>query len=990
MTSHPANLPRVASRPRVFLLGVVGLLISAHLSADGRIDGVVLDKNTQAALPGADISVVGTQLKAVSGKDGSYRLRVPAGTHQVVIDYLGYDVQTITVEVKDDAVASPKTLLNTGDIVVMDAFEVTGMREGQARANNQQRTSQTLTTIISADLAGQFPDKTIADAVKRLPGITVETDTDTGGSEGRYVTIRGMNADFNAVTVNGMRVAVSDFGGLSRRVPLDVVSAKSADQIEVTKAVRPDQDGDAIGGAVNISTRSPFDRSGAYAFAEGALLYSSALRDYTGNYPFDNPGREASAGYANTFGSEKTWGFAVSANTRARTSTKQRVSTQGWAANGGPGGAYYPIGVGYQDFFDDIDSTGANGTLEWRPDAETKLRFDVSYSDRETQRGRQRLVNGFLDGGSGSADGDTYSSYTSSGRLVRNVRQFFEAQKILAWNLRGEKLLGPWTLESSIGHNAGSFNGDANRDLNATFRTSSVTKTFTAGGYFPTLTGDTYLSRVNDPSRYFFNALDRGTSFVDDREWAASFDAKRDLDLGGARGSVKAGVKARLFERDYDRRARRVRFISSSANNWALNGFSGQSQVGSAVAEYRDPKIVKDRYDLGFYINPDLVRSYADHLQRASAQSGAGLLEDFPDNANRSRAGSYEVQEDIYAGYLMTEQTWDKLTVLAGARIEATELRFKGASAVTNPSNGQYVTVTPYDRSRDYVSVLPGMHFRYNARKNLVYRFSVNRSIARPQLSSLNPSTIEDAFGEDALSRPGDFIATVDRGTLSLKPTESTNVDLGLEYYWSTGSSLTAELFLKDMKNNVYRGYNFNDPSYPGYLVRTSLNAPSSWVRGFSVGYNHELKMLPSPLDGLNVFFNYTYADSKVDVGQPQFAGTRLPLFDQVKHTLNAGIGYDKGRITTRLSLLHRSESLIGLSIDEDFRDYDTKLSRYQAPSTSLDFTFTFKFTVNLQAFVQAQNILNAPGRAYNVEEKRFDYNEYSGWLGTVGVRWSL
>ncbi|WP_404425321.1 TonB-dependent receptor [Nibricoccus sp. IMCC34717] len=981
MTLIPVTTPRARLRA---CLTAFAALATASLFADGRVEGVVSDKLSKAALPGAEVTVVGANVKAVSATDGSFRLNLPAGTYQLMIDYLGYESQTQSVTVADGASVPARFNLTAEEVIQLAAFEVTGIREGQARANNQQRTSQNLTTIISADLSGQFPDKTIADAVKRLPGVTVETDTDTGGSEGRYVTIRGMNADFNAVTVNGMRVAVSDFGGLSRRVPLDVVSAKSADQIEVTKALRPDQDGDGIGGAVNIVTRSPFDRNGAYAFAEGAIGMSALLREYTDDYRFSKPNVEASAGYANTL-ANNTWGFSVAANMRERVFQKQRVGTQGWAADGGPGGTYYPIGLGIQDFWDNVSATGFNGTIEWRPSEDNKLRFDLSYSDRLTERGRQRLVNGLIDGGAGTANGDTYGDYTATGRMVRNIRQFFEDQKILNMVMRGEKTMGDWNLEYFAGYNDGKFNGDPDRDINVQFRTSSTRKTFVSDGYFPYITGSTYLARVNDPSRYFAYRMDRSTSFVTDREFATGFDAKKEQGLFGGTGYIKAGFKARLFDRDYDYQSRVVRFRSGVTNDWALDGFIDRPEIGSSLATYKDPAIVHNRYDLGFYINPEVVRDSLDRMQ-----SSLSMLENMPDSGLRSLVNSYRAEEDIYAAYLMAQQTWGKLTVLAGARLEATEVRFRGYDGRTNPNNGLMQTVTPFSASKEHLSVLPGIHFRYSQNKNLNYRFAITRSIARPQLRDLNPSTLEDAFGEDAFSRPGGYIATLDRGNIKLKPTEATNVDLGVEYYFGKTSSVSATVFLKDMKNNVYRGYVFNDPAWPDYLVRTSLNAPSGWVRGIEVGYDQQLSFLPSPLDGFGVFANFTYADSKVDVGLAQYAGVRLPLFNQVKNTLSTGVFYDKGRFRARLSVLYRSESLFGLSIDEDYRDYDANLSRYMAPSTSVDFTASYRFLQNWQVFTQLQNLTNTPGRAYNVDKKRVDYNEYSGWSGSIGIRWNL
>ena len=989
------HVPSSPSRPRArsLLAGlaawlVLALTASAQTAAEGTLAGRVLEASTKSVLPGAEITVAGQTVRTATDRNGEFTLRLPAGTHTVTASYFGQTPKSASATVTAGQLAALTILVDTG-VVTLEGLTVEASREGQARAVNQQRTAQNLTSIISSDLSGQFPDKTIADAVKRLPGITVETDTDTGGSEGRYITIRGMNADFNAVSVNGMRVAVSDFGGLSRRVPLDVVSAKSADQIEVTKALRPDQDGDGIGGAVNIVTRSPFDRDGLYAFAEASVGTSELLSRYSGDYPYDNPSYEAAAGVSTLFGEGRTFGLAVSANLRDRAFVKQRIGTGGWAADGGPGGAYYPISLNLQEFFDDVQATGFNGTFEWRPSAAHSLRVDAGYSARETERGRQRIVAGFIDGGTGVAVGDTYGSYTSTGRITRNVRQFFEDQTIANLVVRGESRLGDYELSYFAGYNQGDFDGDPERDISASFRTSSTAKTIALAGYFPTITGTTYESRYANPGSYFWSALDRGTSFVSDDELAAGLDVKRDAALFGGRGHWQAGWKSRLFERDYDSVANRFRLAAGAINDWAINGFIGYSQVGSAVAPYLSERSVDGRYDFGFFIDPVAVRRYAD-LLTTTGPGGTRVFEPFPDNALRSQARSYRNDEDIHAAYLQTQQTWGRLTALVGARAEFTKVRFQGFNARTSSSTGQVTSVTPYDLENDYADVLPGLHLRFEQTKNLLYRFAVTRSIARPRLSDLNPSIFEDPFGEDAFSRPGGFIATLDRGDINLDPTRSTNVDLSVEYYLGASSTVSAGVFLKDMKDNVYRGYIFNDPAFPNTLVRTSLNAKDAWVRGFELSYDHVFTFLPEPLNGFGVFANYTYADSEVDTGLAQFANVDLPLFNQVRDTVNAGVFYERGGFRARVALLYRSASLLGLSVDEDFRDYDPSLSRYLDSSTTLDLTASYRFRRNWTVFAEVKNLLNEPGRAYDGTKARLDYNEYTDWSGELGLRWNL
>jgi TonB-dependent receptor len=969
-SSAPARRPSPAALRLARAMLSAGCILSATTAAlaDGRVSGRVSDAGTQAALPGAEVAVTGSSARAITGSDGAFALDLPAGEYELTTFYLGYPSSTLQVTVVDGQTTPVRFSLGGDEIVTLEAMTVEGTREGQARALNQQRTATNLTSIVSSDLAGQFPDKTVADAVRRLPGVTVETDTDTGGSEGRYITIRGLNADFNAVSVNGMRASVSDFGGLSRRVPLDVVSAKSADQIEVTKALRPDQDGDGIGGAVNIVTRGPFDRDGVYLTAEAALGYSDLADDYTGNYPYGDPEQEYYASFSSPLGTEGKHGLALSVNQRDRSFLKQRVGTTGWSFDGtayspsGTGGA----GVALQHFFDDVRSRGLTATYEWRPTANNKFRVDFSHSERETERGRQRLFYRLFDGIETNApdevsavdtDGDgTYDNYTSDfARVDRIVRQFFETQEILNLVARGETTTDNWKFDYLVGANRGTFDGDPRKDISARFESnSSGTTSFQANGDTPELG----FSRDEfDPSLFRLRSLDRGSSFVTDEELAVGLDLTRDATFAGGTGFWKFGAKTRLFDRDY---VKVENFFFRPSPNLLATDF---------VADYRANRTLAGAYDYGFFLDPNRIRAAAD------APGGEASSEPASDNLNRSIAGSYQAGEDIHAGYAMGQFAWGRLTALSGLRLETSRVGFTGHNG-TIDTNGDMVAVTPFDESADYLDVLPSLHFRYEQSSNLLYRFAITRSVARPRLGELNPSALTDNDAE-----------TISVGDINLDPIRSTNLDLGLEYYFTSAGVLSAGLFYKDMTDNIYT----TRTALPGgdTLIRPA-NAKDAWVRGFELGYDHQFTFLPAPLDGLGAFVNYTYADSEVDTGLAEFSAVKLPLFNQVETTINAGLFYEKSGFRSRVALIYRSESLIDIQTDAVSGAYDPNLSRYLDSSVTLDLTASYQFAKNWQVFSQFSNLLNEPGQAYDGTKARLDYYEITDWSATLGLRWNL
>jgi TonB-dependent receptor len=216
-------------------------------------------------------------------------------------------------------------------------------------------------------------------------------------------------------------------------------------------------------------------------------------------------------------------------------------------------------------------------------------------------------------------------------------------------------------------------------------------------------------------------------------------------------------------------------------------------------------------------------------------------------------------------------------------------------------------------------------------------------------------------------------------------------VDLGFEYYFSNASVLSFGLFYKDMESNAYttRSLIVGGPQN-GYTLITPANAESAWVRGFEFGYDQQFTFLPAPFDGLGAFANYTYADSEVDTGIAAFANEDLPLFNQVGNTVNVGLFYEKSGFRARVSVLHRTESLIDIQTDAVSGNYDPKLSRYLAPNTTLDITGSYRFAKNWTVFASMQNALSEPGRAYDGNKNRMDYNEVTKWSANLGLRWSL
>jgi len=136
----------------------------------------------------------------------------------------------------------------------LEELLVLGQRSSQASAINQQRVSNRISNVVSADAIGQFPDQNAAESLQRLPGLSIERDQ----GEGRFVGIRGIDPNLNNVTINGLNIPSPESG--VRSVALDVIPSELIQTLEVSKSVTPDMDGDAIGGSVEVTSVSAFDK----------------------------------------------------------------------------------------------------------------------------------------------------------------------------------------------------------------------------------------------------------------------------------------------------------------------------------------------------------------------------------------------------------------------------------------------------------------------------------------------------------------------------------------------------------------------------------------------------------------------------------------------------------------------------------------------------------------------------------------------------------
>jgi TonB-dependent receptor len=266
------SIPRAciaALRQSAALLAFASLATATAAAAT--ITGTVLHAARGEYLAHAEVRIAGTDLAAITERDGSYRLaNVPPGTHTLAVTYTGTRPGSATVTVaagdtaRRDFELAPldATAAAGASAVKLDAFVIRSEREGNAKALMEQRRSMNLTNSLSSDVFGDVAEGSVGEFLKNVPGV----DVDYVGPDARGPRLRGLDPQYVGVSVDGMKLASADgsqaLGGGARSFSFDQVSVNALDRIEVNYTTSADQDADAPAGTINLKTKRAFERKG--------------------------------------------------------------------------------------------------------------------------------------------------------------------------------------------------------------------------------------------------------------------------------------------------------------------------------------------------------------------------------------------------------------------------------------------------------------------------------------------------------------------------------------------------------------------------------------------------------------------------------------------------------------------------------------------------------------------------------------------------------
>ena len=849
----------------------------------------------------------------------------------------------------------------------VEAIVVTAPR-AETAARIVQQAAPTIINVQSAETIAKYPDFNAAEALGRIPGISLSTDT----GEGRFVNIRGIDANLNGSTYGGVVLlntlaAGTAASGSGRAVEFDTIPTGAIDGIVVYKTLSPDRDSEGLGGQIELTPRSAKNLS--RPFFEGELGWGyENLHDHTG--PF-NIGFAAGARF----------GFA-NGKLAIEGDGQDLPNGAGWITNPTPFSVV--ITASRKDDrrgVDDLEPSYANdgatavdnvyGRVDFRRYDYHRRRFgyggEFAFKPNDDHSFYVRVdVAGYKERAHKNHFYANFAGTPSAPDLNGNVTDSFQPQVDLV-------ILDETHRNTVVAAGGQDRFGDLQVDYRAAYsRATYVQSYYNEARFFGTNTFFGRYNNVNDPYHPTFALFQdaalsvpfistdatqykdpRLTSFSEndaDQEYSYVVNATRPLALFGEGGQVKVGASARL----------RDKVVTDFGGFGRLTGVSLSTYSPSVGAgnNYYDGR----GYPLAPYAD---IYKIINLVRTALPTLGPSLGRDFNDT------------ENVYAAYAMYTTSVGKLGFMAGVRVEKTDATYGNFLTTTDASGGS--TVTAVSHGKSYTNVFPTVQLKYELRPDLQVRATYSSGIARPGFNQAGGNA-----GIDFTASPRPVYAA---GNPDLKPTTGDNFDIDLEYYLPGGGIVQVGVFDKEFTNYIFRSAKINvaDPIFLGQKgdFLTYLNE-SAYARGVELAYHQTFTMLPGLFSGLGVDGNITWVDSRFKEYDAAVSGTGKSQFGALPGTSHvtwnlAGFYEDHG-LVLRLSTEYVGQSLFALNGDQS-------LDTHQDKKLNLDFASSYQFTSNLAGYFNVKNLLDTPLRYYEGSSSRPIQREIYGQTYEAGIR---
>ncbi len=854
-----------------------------------------------------------------------------------------------------------------GDIVV------TGARLQAKKDIAAKRENSVISDSISSDEVGTLPDFGLGEALTRVPGIS--TIQNNGRGEAQFLSIRGLNADYNLVEIDGVPLPANEIS--RRNVSLDVIPSSLAARVDVYKSMNAAMNANAIGGIANLQTRSAFDNGGKPYLGGRADIGRWDFQHTRGG---NTPSGQAELVGASTFGPDHKFGVVVAG------SYFRRVSASLDSASTTP--LYVDSNTGQKLISATTDVSTADvvpsvrrwlhyDNLRQRYGGLAKFEFDdhvmfkgaLTFADFYHTNDEDRQANSVTPNTAVTAATNKFTYITgvtptggtvTSGTYAQSDdSRFFQKRGIRYGDFHGE--LSPGShIRADLGLNyaIATYHQDA---TTAVFRIPAGTNLAYAytivPGNFPQFdfANPNYVSNAANYSFYDYQLTPD-----DQKEKALTGRTNLRINMEGAdRGfGIAMGLYARFVDRRYDRNVSDYTPVAGAA---PLSTFIAPQTYtpyngGGQTVMFLDPVAVTA------FFNANSAR----FVPNAT-------------NAQTSLQSDYTLTEDIKAAYVMGRYALDDLRLTAGIRYEDTDLS-TGSNNFT--TIGKTTTLSYGQQGQHYHDWLPSAEFDWNLTSKFRTRAAFSRTLARPNYS--------DLAGRQTISiNSGTNFVTITTGNARLQPRRSDNYDVSLEYYANRDVLFSAAGFIKNVRNEILTVGNTALQPYNGVTTQVTttqpINASGTVIRGVELNaVVTRFSFLPRPLDGLGIAANVTLLNpTPPSVIMTNGSTRRLSsLVESANVVGNVRAFYTIGPVTVQGAWNHLSPLLLTVSTTDPTQDV-----RYKA-SDIFDAQVRVRLSRTITVVAQGKNLSdNRPtrvtGPGFNLLSEELE-NGRAYYIGSV------
>ncbi|HEX2646043.1 MAG TPA: TonB-dependent receptor [Candidatus Dormibacteraeota bacterium] len=918
-------------------------------AAPGALVGRVTD-TAGTVINGAAVHVRGTPYVGHTREDGSFRIaNLPPGSYSLRVTEFGFAAESATVAVPSGGTGELNVRLRPAAFELERVLSVARrMGETQAAAFDRQKDADNLVTVLPGDVIRALPNYNAAEAAGRMPDVSLERDE----GEGKFVQVRGTEPRLSNVTVDGVHLPGTQGG--DRIVKLDDVPSDILGAIEVSKTLTADMEADAIGGSVNLVTKTPEGAPQGYVAAQYGHI--SLL-----NHDLAQGGLT----YGGRFGTDQKLGFLIGGSVDR---TNRVINDVEPAWNVDSTNRSYPIEWSQRDYLYYRSRFGAATHLDYRFNDHSGVYLNGLWSMFKNHGTRyvydiSATTDSAVVGATGVDTGTT---------LTREVSVRTPTDQLWGLTAGGRHDTGPWTVDYAA-------NWGGTRSSVVDYRFSP----FQYGGTGPAAVRVRYdASNIEMPTYRYLRAVDAAIATTPDSFTLADFDASNGLATGR---SLSGQFNAQLAYGFHNRpssfkvgaRVRDDRKEYTQGNVFYNYSATTPYRLSQALAGFTDANYYQD-LATGFAMGPlpDLgVTNQWEDTHGGSFTNGTNVV--------RNQLASFTGSERIYAGYAMNSVEFGALHLNVGVRAEVTHSDYTSHVAAKDASGT--TTVSLVSGTNDYTDLFPSAQLRYAVDANTAVRAAVTRGIARPNYSDLAPK-LQGSLGIAYQHNYSNLTA----GNPNLKAQHAWNYDLLVERFLpSFGGVISAGVFYKALSDVILtRNFVYQGPytAFVGYYGTQPQNGGSGHLVGVEAQWVQRLTFLPGVLSGLGFDVNWMHADSKVLVDPA--SAREAPLLRQAQDIANAALLYDRGPVSARVAWTYNGPYIFSYGDGTATANGDT----YMYQHSQIDASVIYSLTPLIQIQAQALSLNNAQfGFFQGTTNRRFDVQrEYYGQTFYIGAKYGF